>query len=182
MARHSTRTKVHDAVLSLAREDAIGSITMEGVAARARVSKQTLYNSWSSTGEIVFDALLARSADESGAVAIPDANDLSADLHELATATIAELTSPDLEPLLRAVTAEIQRDAELARQYREQLLAPQLAAIAERFRRAGTDDPDGLAELFVGPILHRWLLRTHPFDSEWVSAHVGRVIRAASHT
>jgi hypothetical protein len=35
-----------------------------------------------------------------------------------------------------------------------------------------------VAELFVGPIFHRWLLRSRPFDAEWVTAHVERVLRS----
>ena len=84
MARATTRRKVHDAVLSLAREGHVGSLSMEGVAARAGISKQTLYRSWPTTGDILFDALLARSEDGDGVVEIPDTGDLRADLRLLA--------------------------------------------------------------------------------------------------
>jgi len=178
MARQQTRTKVHDAVLSLASESRVGTITMEGIAARAKVSKQTLYRSWPSVGAILFDALLARSADEAGAVLVPDSGDLATDLEELAVATIVELTDPVQEPLLRAVTAEIQFDEDLAAQFKELLLEPQLRGIAHRFRQAGVPDPDDAAELFVGPIFHRWLLRSRPMDSGWVREHVARTLRS----
>jgi AcrR family transcriptional regulator len=179
MARQKTRSKVHEAVLYLARERRVGAITMEGVAARAHVSKQTLYRTWPSTGAILFDALLARSTDEDGVV-VPDSGDLTADLEERATATIAELTDPTHEPLLRAVTAEIQSDQALAAQFRELLLEPQLRGISDRLRHAGVADPEAAAEMFVAPIFHRWLLRSHPFDPVWVTAHVARTLRAAS--
>lgn len=179
MAREQTRSKVHEAVLSLARESRVGTITMEGIAARAGVSKQTLYRTWPSTGTILFDALLARSMDADGAIAVPDSGDLAADLELLTTATIAELTDPIHEPLLRAVTAEMQSDESLAAQFRELLLGPQLSGISDRLRRGNVPDPEGIAELFVGPIFHRWLLRTQPFGSEWVKAHVAHTMRAA---
>lgn len=178
MARPRTRTRVHEAVLSLAGERQVGAITMEAIAARAGVSKQTLYRTWPSTGAVLFDALLARSTNEDGAVVVPDSGDLAADLESLATATIAELTDPIQEPLLRAVTAEIQSNDVLAAQFRELLLAPQFTGISDRLRSGGVLDPGGAAELFVGPIFHRWLLRTHPFDSAWVTAHVARTLRA----
>lgn len=171
--------KVHAAALSLALEGSKPvSVTMEGIAARAGVSKQTVYRSWPSTGAVLFDALLARSADESGRVVVPNSGDLASDLLTLATAIIAELTNPIEEALLRAVTADLQSDAALAAQYRELLLGPQLSAISARLFDAGVSAPGDAAELFVGPIFYRWLLRTRPFDAEWVSAHVGRVIRA----
>ncbi|TQO19905.1 TetR family transcriptional regulator [Rhodoglobus vestalii] len=180
MARQQTRKKVHEAVLSLAHETPAGTITMEGIAARAGVSKQTLYRTWPSTGAILFDALLARSMTEDGTVEVPNSGDLAADLELLATATIAELTDTTHEPMLRAITAQMQSDDGLAAQFRERLLTPQLAGISDRFRRENVPDPYGIAELFVGPIFHRWLLRTHPFDSEWVTAHVARTLRAAA--
>lgn len=180
MARPSTRKKVHDAVLALARESRLGSLTMEGVAARAAVSKQTLYRSWPSTGAIVFDALLARSEDPDGEVVVPDTGDLAVDLHTLASGMVSELTDRSVEPLLRAVTAEIQTDVALATRYREALLGVQMAAVADRLRRGGVEDSDEVAELFVGPILHRWLLRSRPFSSAWIARHVARTIRAAS--
>jgi AcrR family transcriptional regulator len=168
---------VHSAALSLAVERPDASLTMEGIAARAGVSKQTLYRSWPSTGAILFDAFLARSADERGRVMVPDSGDLSNDLHELATGMVAELTDSREEPLLRAVTARLQSDPELAAQYRDLLLKPQLRAIATRLDRSGVPESEDVAELFVGPIFYRWVLRTRSFDDEWVRAHVRRVLR-----
>lgn len=180
MARPTTRKKVHEAVLALARESRVGSLTMEGVAARAAVSKQTLYRSWPTTGAILFDALLARSGGTDGEIVVPDTGDLGDDLGALAAAMVAELTDRTVEPLLRAVTAEIQTDAALATQYRETLLSVQMSAIADRLRCGGVADPDEVAELFVGPILHRWLLRSRPFTVGWVARHVARTVRAAA--
>jgi AcrR family transcriptional regulator len=180
MARPRTRRLVYEAVLSLAGEDRFGNISMEGVAARAGVSKQTLYSTWPSTGAILFDALLDRSAGEDGRVVVPDSGDLVTDLELLVTETIAELTDPMQEPLLRAVTSDIQTDKVLASQFRNRLLAPQLSAISDRLRQGGVDDPDEIAELLLGPIFHRWLLRTRAFEPSWASAHVQRVLRSAS--
>ena len=179
MARDRTRTKVHAAALSLALDQsAAEALTMEGIAGRAGVSKQTVYRSWPSTGAVLFDALLARSADESGRVSVPNSGDLASDLLGLATGMIAALTDPIEEALLRAVTADLQSDAALAGQYRELLLGPQLSAISARIDEAGVPASGDVAELFVGPIFYRWLLRTRPFDSEWVSAHVRRILRS----
>lgn len=178
MARDRTRVKVHAAALALALENTPGALTMEGIAARAGVSKQTVYRSWPSTSAVLFDAFLARSADESGRVVVPNSGDLSSDLLALATGMIGELTDPTEEALLRAVTADLQSDPALAAQYRELLLGPQLSAIAARLDEGGVPAPDDVAELFVGPIFYRWLLRSRPFDPAWVGEHVERVIRS----
>lgn len=177
MARQQTRRKVHDAVLSLARDIPVGKITMEGIAARASISKQTLYRTWPSTGAVFFDALLARSKNDEGVVIVPTSDSLAADLEVLATATIEELTDPHLEPLLRAVASEMQSDETLAAQYRELLLYPQLDAISQRFLAADALDHEGAAESFISPIFHCWFLRTRSLDTAWVKAHVARTIR-----
>ncbi len=150
---------------------------MEGIAARAGISKQTLYSTWPSTGAVFFDALLARSENDEGAVIVPTSGSLAADLEVLATAIIEELTDPGLEPLLRAVAVEMQSDETLAAQYREHLLFPQLDAISRRFLIADALDHEGAAESFVGPIFHCWFLRTRPLDTGWVKAHVARMMR-----
>ena len=178
MARPLTQAKVFDAVLELAEEESFGSITMEGLAARAGVSKQTLYRTWPSTGAILFDALLAQSLSDEGEVAVPNSGDLTADLEVLANAAISEMVDPVRERLLRAVTADIQTDEVLASHFYDRLLSPQLRAISDRLERSGVENPNDAAELLMGPILHRWLLRTRPFDPDWIRAHVGRVLRA----
>ncbi|MDY0913679.1 TetR/AcrR family transcriptional regulator [Rathayibacter festucae] len=179
MASKRTRARVHEAVLALVADVGVAKLTMEGIAGRAGVGKQTLYRSWPSTAAIVFDALLARSETPQGAVAVPDSGDLRADLLLLVQETVRELTSPATEPLLRAVTAAIQTDVGLAREYRERLLEPQMAAIAGRFESAGAADPAAAAELLVGPILHRWLLRSGDFDRDWAQQHTDRVLLGA---
>lgn len=105
-----------------------------------------LYRSWPSTGAILFDALLVRSVTEDGVVVVPNSGDLAADLESLVTATIAELTDPTQERLLRAVTADLQTDEVLAAQFHNLLLTPQLRGIAERLRQGSIADPDAAAE------------------------------------
>lgn len=182
MASKRTRARVHEAVLDLVGDRGVARLTMEGVAVRAGVGKQTLYRSWPSTAAILFDALLARSETAEGAVAVPDSGELREDLLLLLEGTVHELTSPATEPLLRAVTAAIQTDLDLAREYRERLLEPQTAAIARRFEQAGAEDPAAAAELLIGPVLHRWLLRSGVLDRGWQERHVDRTLLGARMT
>ncbi|MYW95794.1 TetR/AcrR family transcriptional regulator [Amycolatopsis rubida] len=180
MARASTRARVHAAVLSLAAESGFGGLTMEGIAARAGAGKQTLYRTWSSPAAVLLDALLGQSLDASGEVAIPDTGDLRADLETLVHGMIAELTDPATDRLLRAVTAELQTDPAIGAEVLDRLLGPQLRAIADRLARAEAACPEDGAELLLGPVFHRWLLRTRPFPEDWPAAHVDRVLRAVS--
>ncbi len=179
MARPATRCRVLTAALELLGEVGFAHLTMEGIAARAGAGKQTLYRTWPGKGAIVFDALLERSVDEAGVVAIPDSGDLTADLELLVTATVADLQEPAQDRLLRAMLAEVQTDPALADELRDRLLGPQLAAVADRLRAGGVADPESAVELLYGPILHRWLLRSGPFGDSWPADHVRRVLRAA---
>ena len=180
MARQRTRMLVHAAVLEIASDLGFATVSMEGIAARAGVSKQTLYRNWPTTGAILFDALLALSTNEYGAVVVRDSGDLRADLEDLVEGSIAQLTDPTHDRLLRAVTAAIQTDTALADEFHDRLLLPQLDAVVERLRSDGIDSPDEAAELLLGPVVHRWLLRTGPFEAAWVERHVHRVL-AATH-
>lgn len=180
MASRRTRARVHEAILALVGDAGVAKLTMEGIASRAGVGKQTLYRTWPSTAAILFDALLARSETPEGVVVVPDSGDLPGDLILLLEQTIQELTSPTTEPLLRAVTAAIQADSELAREYRERLLEPQMSAVAQRLARGGAPEPEAAAELLLGPVLHRWLLRSGGFDDVWVERHVDRALRGAA--
>ncbi|MGJ9425889.1 TetR/AcrR family transcriptional regulator [Nesterenkonia halotolerans] len=179
MASKRTRARVHEAVLSLVSIEGFAKLTMEGVASRAGVGKQTLYRSWPSTGAILFDALLAQNQSPDGDVLVPDSGDVRRDLIQLVQETIVELCDPTAEPLLRSVTAAIQTDEALAAQYRELLLEPQMQAVAQRLQRSGVERPDEVAELLLGPLLHRWLLRNGALDDSWAVAHVERVLRAS---
>lgn len=179
MARTRTIARVHAAVLELVGEHGYLRLTMEGIAARAGVSKQTLYRSWPSTGAILFDALLARSTGPDGEVDVPDTGDLARDLETLLLATIEEMTDPVTDRMLRAVTAEIQTDELLAAQLNERLLWPQLAAVEARLVRGGVPESEApaMVELLYGPMFHRWLLRTGPLTGAWAAAHLQRVLR-----
>lgn len=179
MARPRTIARVQAAVLELVVENGFHRLTMEGIAGRAGVSKQTLYRSWPSTGAILFDALLARSLGPHGDVDVPDTGDLGRDLRTLLLATVEELVDPATERMLRAVIAEIQTDEVLAGQMLHRLLTRQLAAVGARLERGGVaaGEAPEVVELLYGPLFHRWLLRTGPLTCEWVDRHVARTLR-----
>ncbi|QGK68829.1 TetR family transcriptional regulator [Allosaccharopolyspora coralli] len=178
MARPRTVTRVHQAVLAMVGEIGFARLTMEGIATRAQVSKQTLYRSWPSPAAILFDALLASSSAPNGEIQVPDTGQLANDLEALLLATVAEMNDAAHDTMLRAVTAEIQTDPALATDLRTRLLDPQLRAVAARLAEAGVQDPAAITELLYGPMFHRWLLRTGPLDTDWAQAHLQRVLKA----
>ncbi|MBF6296835.1 TetR/AcrR family transcriptional regulator [Nocardia amamiensis] len=155
------RAAILTAAAELIRELPYAKLTIEAIAARAGVGKQTIYRWWPSKGAVVFDAML----ESDSGPALPDTGDIAADLRGLLRGSIVALTDPGYESFLRAMYIEIQQDPELAATYRERLLLPQRAAIADRLAaavdagelRAGLDLELAI-DLLLGPIQTRWSL------------------------
>ncbi|MEU8364073.1 TetR/AcrR family transcriptional regulator [Nonomuraea sp. NPDC048882] len=187
-ARRSERSR--QAILAAAREliSEVGyaKLTIEAIAARAGVGKQTIYRWWPSKGAVVLDAFLALSeAGPEGSMALPDTGDVAADLRAVMRATVAEFADPAFEGPIRALNAEIINDPALAAQYREKLAGPVDEAKKDRLRsaqRAGQlaadADLDLALELLYAPLYQRWLLRTGPLTPDYADALVEAFLRA----
>ncbi|WP_045747285.1 TetR/AcrR family transcriptional regulator [Actinoplanes rectilineatus] len=178
-----SRRAILDAALALLTETGYSRMTIEAIAARAGVGKQTIYRWWRSKGAVVLDALVDGLP---AAAALPDTGDIHADLRAVIRATVAEFADPHLSATTRALTIETLADAELAAQVRDRLLRPQLDQVRDRLesaRRAGQirdDAPlDQVVELLFGPIYHRWLLRTGPLTEPYADTLVTLALTAA---
>ncbi|GGP75801.1 TetR/AcrR family transcriptional regulator [Streptomyces sindenensis] len=193
-SRRSDRSRraIHDAALALVTEVGYRRTTIEGIAARAGVGKQTIYRWWPSKAAVLMDAFLdlaGRAAEEVGAgpgetaPGIPDTGDLVADLKLVLRATVDELNDPTLEAPTRALTAEGVVDAKLGAEFVHKLLDPQLALYVTRLRAAqeagdvrADVDPRIALELLIGPLMHRWLLRTLPLTHAYADEIVDYAI------
>ncbi|MFJ5707027.1 MULTISPECIES: TetR/AcrR family transcriptional regulator [unclassified Streptomyces] len=192
-SRRSERSRraIFDAALGLVSEVGYGKTTVEGIAARAGVGKQTIYRWWPSKAAVLLDAYLdlaGRAAEEAGAApgqaGLPDSGDLGADLRLVLRATVDELNDPRYDAPTRALAAEGCTDPELGARFTAALLAPQLELYARRIeaaQAAGQADPDVDArlatELLVGPLHHRWLHRTGPLTHAYADALVDLALR-----
>ncbi|BCJ47214.1 TetR family transcriptional regulator [Actinoplanes ianthinogenes] len=181
--REASRRAVLTAAFDLVQEVGYAKLTIEGIAARAGVGKQTIYRWWPSKGVVLFDAFLMLSeSGDGGPVVLPDTGDLRADLILVLRATVEELNDPRYDQPMRALATEITHDAELAAAYREHLDEPMREAKRERLRsaqRAGQLAPgldlDIAVDLIWGPVLNRWLQRTGPLTADYAE----RVVTAA---
>jgi AcrR family transcriptional regulator len=179
-----SRQAVLQATRELVSEVGYAKLSIEGIAARAGVGKQTIYRWWRSKGAVVFDSFLALSEGADG-MALPDTGDIEADLKAVMRATAAEFTDPAFEAPIRALNLEIVGDPELAAQYREKLAGPVDEAKKQRLRsaqRAGQiaedADLDLALELLYAPLYQRWLLRAGPITPEYADALVDHLLRA----
>ncbi|MET9156895.1 TetR/AcrR family transcriptional regulator [Streptomyces parvulus] len=188
-ARRSQRSRqaIYDAALALVGEVGYPKTTIEGIAARAGVGKQTIYRWWSSKADVLLEAFLdlgdraARDpgADPGAAYAIPDTGDLAADLKAVLRTTVDELRDPAFEVPSRALAAEGLVDEKLGRRFVAKLLEPSLQLYADRLRAAQDAgqvrpeiDPRIALELFVSPLAQRWLQHTAPISYEYTDTLV----------
>lgn len=186
-ARRSERSRkaVLTAAADLVAEVGFARLTIEAIAARAGVGKQTIYRWWPSKGAVVFDAFLAANEDASGSLALPDTGDLAADLRAVLRPTADELADAGFDNTGRGLTAEVLTDPALLRDYRERLLDPLLEVTRDRLRsarEAGDIDPaadlDLAVELLYGPLYYRWLHGLGPLDHAYADRLLAAVLRA----
>ncbi|WP_327684560.1 TetR/AcrR family transcriptional regulator [Streptomyces sp. NBC_00467] len=175
-----SRRAIYEAALALVAEEGYTRTTIEGIAARAGVGKQTIYRWWPSKSAVLLEAFLDLAEQAAaGEAEIPDTGDLATDLKLVLRATVDEMNSPAYDGPARALAAEGVIDPVLGARFVEKLLDPQLELYATRLRsaedagqvRAGTDLRIAL-ELLVGPLTHRWLLRTLPLTHAYADTVV----------
>jgi AcrR family transcriptional regulator len=172
----TSRRAVLTAAFDLLQEMPYPQLSIERIAARAGVGKQTIYRWWPSKAAVLLDAFLLLSVGGEGEPpTLPDTGDLDADLRLVLRATVAELNDPRLDRPMRALATEVAHDAALADAYHERLDGPLKEAKRQRLRSAQEAgqladdlDLDLAVDLIWGPVLNRWLQRSGPLTDEYV--------------
>ncbi|MBE2998169.1 TetR/AcrR family transcriptional regulator [Nocardiopsis sp. HNM0947] len=184
--RRSARAEraILDAASELIVEVGFARMTMEGIASRARVGKQTIYRWWPSKSAVVLDVFNHLTGEQTGE-ALPDTGDLAADLRTVLRATVDEFNDPTMDRIARAFTAEIQRDTELSQRISGLLVEPGSEVYKQRLRSAidagevrADADLELAVELLTGPFLKRWLMRTAPLTHAYTDDLVDMVMRS----
>jgi AcrR family transcriptional regulator len=179
-----SRQAILTATADLLGEVGYSKLTVEAIAARAGVGKQTIYRWWPDKGTVVLDAYLALvEADQE--LTFPDSGDLEADLRMVLGSMTDSLADPVFERRYRALLAAIQDDPTLAAALWDRLLKPWLAATIRRLRAAqqagqlrNDVDLEVATELLYGPAYYRWLLRTGPISRQYADAVLAMNLRA----
>jgi AcrR family transcriptional regulator len=162
-----TRRAILDAALDLIESDGYGRLTMEGVAKRAAVSKQTIYRWWPSPAAVLMEAL-----NERAATLVPhrDVGAFERNLRGFIRRTVAGLHDGNA-PLVASLRAEAQRDQLFAATFRDQFLARRRAALRAVFDTAiqrGELDTDAnidlLVEIAFGTVWYRVLGKHGPLS------------------
>lgn len=161
-----SRAAILLATLQLAAEVGYVGLTIEGIAARSGVGKQTIYRWWSSKADVLFDAL-ATKADLR--VSIPDEGSFAADLDVFLKRTFELGAKKQIADGLRALMAQAQIDPEFGARFRTEFLFRRrdaLGEIVERARERG-ELPPGVApgtviDIVFGTLWYRLLATLEP--------------------
>jgi AcrR family transcriptional regulator len=176
--------QVRDAVLTAAGElmleGGLAAATMEAIAARAGVSKRTLYKYWPSRGAVALEGFM-RSAATSWS--IPQNATVAESLEALAVAAVRLFTQTPAGPLMRSLIADGQSQDEIAVAIRDQWLRPRRAVVADLLRQAiatGEFRPDidieVTIDLVFAPVYYRLLLGHETLTTEFAVTSVQHVV------
>jgi AcrR family transcriptional regulator len=163
--RAAAGAAIIEATLELLAERGFQSATMDAIAARACVGKNTIYRRWKSKEELIAVALRELTAE----VELKDGDDIYAILLEYVRDFAHALADPLLGRILPGLLGELQRNPEFAAAWAERVVGPRRHAVAKLLRQAlrrgelrkGTD-PDLIADLLVGPQFLRLLVPFGP--------------------
>jgi AcrR family transcriptional regulator len=184
-ARKSGRPRdpaVHEAILrataELLGEGGYAKLSIDGVAQRAGVTRQSIYRRWPTKLRLVADLL----HDVSEGAPLPDTGTLRDDLFALYRLYARNLLTPG-GPIIPALIAESLHDAELAtimNAYTDQRRV-QAMQIFTRARGRGevdeTFDPGMLIDLISGYFWYRKLIRRSTIRADQAEAFVALVMR-----
>jgi AcrR family transcriptional regulator len=157
----NARIAVLHAADDLLVERGFGGVTIEGIAARAGVAKQTIYRWWPSKVDILLDTLIE---DASRQLAIPDAGSAVESARRYLRSLARFLNENPAGKVLLALIGQAQHDQAMAATFHRRYLDPQRRAEREMLQRgiasgelAADLDVDAALDALLGPILYRAL-------------------------
>lgn len=169
-----SRRAILEATIALIGELGYDQVSIEAIARRAGVGKQTIYRWWPSKGAVALEAL----ADSLATVVnFPDTGDIVEDLRTQMRGVTDLLGSTAVGPVYQGLVAAAQSDPALSRAHLEQLILPATVAGHERLARAkargeirADADPQELIDMLYGAIYYRLLLHTRPLERDQIDA------------
>ncbi len=157
-----------EAAGELLLDGGLAATTIEAVAARAKVSKVTIYKWWPSRGALAIDAYFHRYRET---IVFEESGDVATDLLGQLEALIIAFRGP-AGRLMAELIGQSQTDAALAEQLRERWVAPRREVSSGVLRRAierGQVRPDidieTVMDQLYAPIYYRLAMGHQPLDA-----------------
>src|SRR6201986_2970062 len=163
------RLAVLHAADDLLAERGFAGLTIQGIAARAGVAKQTIYRGWPSKVDVLLDTLIE---DSQQGLAVPDTGSAIADARRYLRNLAAFITGDPAGKVLLALIGEAQHDAQMASVFHARYLDRQRRAEQAMLARgvASGELPSGLdvdraLDALLGPVFYRALVTGGPLSS-----------------
>jgi AcrR family transcriptional regulator len=176
-----------DATLELLAEEGFQGLSIEAVAARARVGKTTIYRRWSSKDELVMDAISEVQVNLSMVETGNFRNDLVA---LFKTAYQGMTANPLLGQLTGKIIGEYQNNPEIFQVFLKQLIIPRFQHFYDLVEQAKAReeirkdiDPALVMDLVAGSLYFHWIVTRYvvPAPSTPPDEWVERMIDAVMH-
>lgn len=172
-----------NAAADLLLSEGISAVTHERVAARAAVSKTTLYKWWPSAGALATDAYFDRSAEP---LTMPDSGDIEADLKAQLHAFARLMNDPAAGRAVRGLFAAAQTDLAVRSAFAERYVQPRRRIGGQALtnaQRAGQLRPDLDVQLLIdqlwGAYYFRWLTEPDSLTPEYADSLVDNLLVGA---
>lgn len=182
--RESTEQAIVQAVLELVVRVGVSGVTIEAVAARAKVAKTTVYRRWSTKADMILDAV---SSIKGTVVVPPPGGTVRDDLIHVLNALRVNAEQTIAGQLMAKICAELRNDPVLGDMYWERLIRPQrtvVVGILERGVREGIVDPgldlDLITEMLAAPLVLRRALWPRPLPDASVELIVDVVLSGSA--
>jgi AcrR family transcriptional regulator len=181
---------LEDAILEAAyaelSEVGYASFTVEGVAARARTGKASIYRRWPSRGTLMLDAVCSQ---------LPTPSECGLDVRELADGvttadafravarTIAQIIASPAGDVVRAIKCEAVTDPDLARAIDDRFQAPRRQHMLHLLRRGiarGEVRPGAdtaiVADVLPAVLTHRMIMQREPVTARDITDIMEQVL------
>lgn len=172
-----------DAAVAAIAERGYERTSIQGIAERAGVGKQTIYRWWPSKGAVVLEALEQKVL-ERVPLYPPMTGDVVEDLRRQMQLAMKVLTAPDFAPAFRAVIAAAQSDSIFAKEAHDRLIESRAAPIRQLLAAAQTGgqlrigiDLDAVIDMLFGTFFYRLLLQTRPLELHQIDDALDIVFR-----
>ncbi len=179
----AARRRVLEAAYALLEEGGVTALTMEAVAARAKVGKPTLYRSWPNAQALAMAALIE---------AAPDAPDDDGSGPAIAALRrqvrfVVEVFASRIGRSAAALVASASRDTEIFKSFRSQVILSSRTAgralikqaIGEGHVRPGVDIEAALDAIY-GPVFFRVLVGHEGLDEQFADRLMDTVLEGLS--
>lgn len=168
------------ATLELIEQKGYLGLSIEGIAARAGVGKQTIYRWWSSKAALTIEAYSQKNTDY---LQPPDTGSVKSDLELLLTAIFTRISAPPSSHVLTGLVAELQNNPALAEQFHAVFLKGRRELVIDLITKGvarGEVDPDTdmeiAADSLFGPMWYRLLIRHTPLDQNFAKQLVRQTL------